>query len=266
MIDWTGLDFSTGKLDDGLDLIKAKHLFNIKATKEQGVGKPTLVSAFCIPEMKIREAYRLWMEIDDKNKPVAHGCSCPFGAYLCKHKAALVLYAKNNRNETQTDQDCTFIKPSEYSLKLYPRGQELEKIKKIREKDCCPKLTFDMISDQEKRTLANLMEAHGVTKSPLFFLAKSRFQSKTPTENMDEILKAIPEWIKKRVFVETKVEDIPYKVIRFKFLIMKKWLFPKIFENMLHSMLRKDLNKKSEVREVTFFRILKIIFFSFLRM
>ena len=74
-----------------------------------------------------------------------------------------------------------------------------------------------MIPDHEKRTLANLMEAHGVTKSPLFFLTKTRFQSKTPTENMDEILKAIPEWIKKRVFVETKVEDIPYKVINFEF-------------------------------------------------
>ena len=125
-----------------------------------------------------------------------------FGAYLCKHKAALVLYAKNHRNETQTDKDCSFIKPSEYSLKLYPRGQELEKIKNIPAKDCCPKLTFDMIPDYEKRTLANLMKAHGVTNTPLYFLANSRIQSKTPSENMDEILKAIPKWIKKKVFVE----------------------------------------------------------------
>ena len=217
LIDWTGLDFSEGKLVDGQKFLTAKHLFNIKATKEQGNDKIVQISACCIPEMKIRESYRVWMEINEVNKPIAHNCTCLFGSYLCKHKAALVLYAKEHRNETQTDKDCNFIKPSEHSLKLYPRGQELEKIKNIPEKDCCPKLTFDMIPDHEKRTLANLMEAHGVTKTPLFFLASSRIQSKTPSENMDEILKAIPEWIKKRVFVETKVEDIPFKVIRFEF-------------------------------------------------
>ena len=143
---------------------------------------------------------------------------------------------------------------------MYPRGQELEKIKNIPAKDCCPKLTFDMIPDHEKRTLANLMKAHGVTNTPLYKLVSSPIKSKAPSSNEEEILKAIPEWIKKRVFVETKVEDIPYKVIRFKFLIMKKWLFPKIFENMLHSMLRKDLNKKVKI---TFFKIKNILLFEF---
>ena len=222
LIDWTGLDFSPGKLDEGEKFLTAKHLFNIKATKEQGAGKIVHISACCIPEMKIRESYRVWMEINEVNKPIAHNCTCPFGSYLCKHKAALVMYSKNHRNETQTDKDCNFIKPSEYSLKLYPRGQELEKIKNIPAKDCCPKLTFDMIPDYEKRTLANLMKAHGVTNTPLYKLVSSPIKSKAPSSNEEEILKAIPEWIKKRVFVETKIEDIPFKVFRFEFFIIKK--------------------------------------------
>ena len=56
-----------------------------------------------------------------------------------------------------------------------------------------------MIPDGEKRTLANLMEKHGVTKSPLFMLASSRIKSKAPSSNEEEILKAIPEWIQSRV-------------------------------------------------------------------
>ena len=32
------------------------------------------------------------------------------------------------------------------------------------------------------------------------------------------------------------------------------------FANLLHSMLREDLNKKSEIREITFLRIKRIIF------
>ena len=43
--------------------------------------------------------------------------------------------------------------------------------------------------------------------------------------------------------------------------------FPK-FANMLHSMLRQDLNivnKKSEIREIIFLKMLKIVFFKFLK-
>ena len=215
-IDWTTtLNFSDGKLNDGLDFLKANHLFNIKAT--QAKDKPVQVSAHCIPEMKIRESYRIWMEIDEHNKPIAHDCTCPFGSYLCKHKAALVLYAKNHRNETQTDRQCTFLKPSDHSLKLYPRGKQLEQIKKLPEKDCCPNLTFDMIDDDEKRYLAELMEATGVTKSPLFKLVKSRVPTaaRSLTSINDELLEKMPVWIKDSVFKETKVEDIPFKVITF---------------------------------------------------
>ena len=46
-----------------------------------------------------------------------------------------------------------------------------------------------------------------------------------------------------------------------------KYRFPK-FENMLHSMLRQDLNivnKKSEIREIIFLKMLKIVFFKFLK-
>ena len=212
-IDWTSLPFSDGKLNDGLDFLKAKHLFNIKATKEE--GKPIQVSAYCIPEMKVRQAYYLWMDIDDLNKPIAHHCSCPFGAYLCKHKAALVLYAKEHRGETKTDKECAFIKPSDHSLKLYPRGQEMEKIKNFKEKDRCPELTFDMIPDSEKQYLADLMAAHGVTKTPLYQFVKKRIQSKSTVKSEDEYLKAVPLWIKEAVFTETKSEDIPYTVIMF---------------------------------------------------
>ena len=38
------------------------------------------------------------------------------------------------------------------------------------------------------------------------------------------------------------------------------------FATMLHSMLRQNLNKKSEIREITFLKIQKILFFKFLKM
>ena len=98
-------------------------------------------------------------------------------------------------------------------MKLYPRGKQLEQIKKLPEKDCCPNLTFDMIDDDEKRYLAELMEATGVTKSPLFKLVKSRVPTaaRSLTSINDELLEKMPVWIKDSVFKETKVEDIPFR-------------------------------------------------------
>ena len=74
-----------------------------------------------------------------------------------------------------------------------------------------------MIDDDEKRYLAELMEATGVTKSPLFKLVKSRVPTaaRSLTSINDELLEKMPVWIKDSVFKETKVEDIPFKVITF---------------------------------------------------
>ena len=207
-IDWTEIGFVKAQLDHGKQLLKANHLFNIKEIRQE--GKSVQITAYCVPETKIAEVYNLFFILDENRKVIKHECHpCSFGSYACKHKAALAQFINTHRMETQTDNQCEWLKPSNYRLKLYPKGESLEKIENLPEKKCCPKLSFEMNEDTEKDYLANLMKKHGVTKTPLFKIVSQKLPPKTSDSNSNEL----PSWMKDEIFKETEDKDVPYRVI-----------------------------------------------------
>ena len=83
-----------------------------------------------------------------------------------------------HRDEHCTDVSCSFIEPSKLAKSQYPRGEEIEKIHNIPEHLRMPRLSFDMISDEEKEYHANLMFEAGNTSSPLYTIFVKRYPSK----------------------------------------------------------------------------------------
>ena len=75
----------------------------------------------------------------------------------CKHAAGLIYYVNTHREESKTDESCSFIEPSKCAEKLYPRGEELENIEDIPEKYKMPPVTFDMITNEAKEKHYKLM-------------------------------------------------------------------------------------------------------------
>ena len=207
-IDWTEIGFVKAQLDHGKQLLKANHLFNIKEIREE--GKPVQITAICLPEVKISELYNIFFILDKDRKVTTSECHpCPFGAHACKHKAALAQFINTHRTETQTDKQCEWLKPSNHRLKLYPKGESLEKIENLPAEKCCPKLDFKMISDSKKDTLAELMRAHNVIRSPLFKIVSQKYPSNASSPSSVEEL---PSWMKDSIFVETNEKDVPYRV------------------------------------------------------
>ena len=207
-IDWTEIGFVKAQLDHGKQLLKANHMFNIKEIREE--GKPVQITAICLPEVKISELYNIFFILDKDRKVTTSECHpCPFGAHACKHKAALAQFINTHRTETQTDKQCEWLKPSNHRLKLYPKGESLEKIENLPAEKCCPKLDFKMISDSKKDTLAELMRTHNVTRSPLFKIVSQKYPSNASPSSVEEL----PSWMKDLIFVETNEKDVPYRVI-----------------------------------------------------
>ena len=72
-----------------------------------------------------------------------------------------------------------------------------------------PKHNFDMITDEKKEELANLMSEAGVTESPLFYLVSKRFPDSEPKDDLELL-----DWVTEFVFKETNEDDIHFRVIR----------------------------------------------------
>ena len=208
-IEWKQVGFVKAQIDNGIQLLKAKHLFNVTETIRE--SQPVEISAYCVPQTSVRnDPYRLFFRLDADRNVTTHGCTCSFGSHSCKHKAALGEFINTHRVESKTDQQCGFLKPSNANLKLYPKGESLEKIENIPKNKCCPKLDFAMIGDDEKEYLANLMKSNGLIKSPLYTIVSKRFQ---PTATVAD--RELEPWMKDSIFTETKLDDIPYDVRRF---------------------------------------------------
>ena len=134
-----------------------------------------------------------------------------YGIFLggnCKHSAGLIYYVNIHRDESKTDESCSFIEPSNCAKKLYPRGEELENIEDIPDKYKIPAMNFDMITDAAKEKHYKLMLNAGNSESPLFKLCKMRLPSTSETN-----IPTLPHWIKQFVFRETTEEDFPDRVI-----------------------------------------------------
>lgn len=115
----------------------------------------------------------------------------------CKHHYAVLLYINNSVDESKTDDACEWIEPSKMGKKKYPKGQPLEVIARIPEKHKCPPVLFQFPSDEVRENQVKIMEACGLTDSPLYKVYK--FKPKNSSTAIKE-KPDLPEWVKRKVF------------------------------------------------------------------
>ena len=122
------IDFNPANIVKGKELNRSDHIFNVMETHRAGF--PTNITGKCVPEMSIRSVpYDITIIIDTSRKVISAKCSCKAGSGgQCKHTSGLIFYVNSERDESKTDQDQTFNRPSRKSEILYPKGEETEKI------------------------------------------------------------------------------------------------------------------------------------------
>ena len=208
-------------LENGKQLFKSGHVKNVTENREQ--GKPTEIIGDCIRQTNIRDsAYHLSLVLDENRLITGAACQCIAGeSGICKHTSALVYFVNEEREETKTDTQCSFVAPSKAGREKYPKGKPLSEIFNFKNK--CPKFDFMDVSMETKTEQFQWMEAAGNTSSPLYKILKNR----------EEIArKSLAEAAKKKE--EEKTQNV-----------LPTWFFQKVFENSVSDL---DFNLTGDLK------------------
>lgn len=204
------LPLRSGQKTLGKGLYDAGHVQCVKEVRKP--GRNPEITGYCVRQASINEsAFRVTLQLDHERKVTSLDCNChggPEGSQGCKHWYALLFYLNNFVDESKTDAACEWIEPSKMGKKKYPKGLPLEVIARIPEKYKCPPVSFQSPSDEVKEEQAKIMEACGLTDSPLYKIYKLKLKdsSKVVKEKPD-----LPEWVKRKVF---RRNPVPLSTLR----------------------------------------------------
>lgn len=115
---------------------------------------------------------------------------------MCKHTYALYTAVNSERQESKTDQEQMWQKPSAANLTLYPKGESVAKIMFNKNPE---KHSFKPTAEG-RDILVGLFQKHGVTEATLYkalTVDKSQAASIPPPPELDPLIKellALPRW------------------------------------------------------------------------
>ena len=148
----------------GQKLFEAGHVFNVREIKE--VGKEAVIVGECKKQTKIQEKYKIELTLDEGRHVTSGRCQCVSGAEAsCKHSSALVWFINAEREESQTDRERTWNRPSSKAQKRYPKGKPTREIFKL---PASEPLTFAGPTEDEKAAWTADLEDVGGEKSMMY--------------------------------------------------------------------------------------------------
>ena len=152
----------------GIKLVEANHVAKLEEHREP--GKATIISGRVVRQTSVTSvAYAVSLELDEDRNVTDGRCSCIGGiAGECKHVAAIIYAINHERDESQTDQQCAWKKPSEKGKALYPKGLPLQTI--IRKRHHLPRPNFEPPSKEAREEHLKLLEDVGDTNSMMYRL------------------------------------------------------------------------------------------------
>ena len=166
----SGLHFRDDIMTKGEDLLTGDHLGDVKEVRHYPIipylnGKISVVGR-CVPEASIRKTpYIITLELNPSREVTLAHCSCQAGATgMCKHTYAVYKAVNSEREESKTDQEQVWQKPSEANLKLYPKGEPVTKIMFEQKPE---KHTFKS-SEEASDILVGLFQKHGLRDAAIF--------------------------------------------------------------------------------------------------
>ena len=141
--------FRKSNLQNGKEMLS--HVYNVEEHRSDGA---TEIRGCCLKQMKVSGTsnfYRVELSLDAERNVVSMHCQCVPGiSGLCKHAAALFLFINLEREETRTDQACSWNRPSARGSELYPKGKKIQDLVK----------TEPIPSPVDLREVKNDMEKH----------------------------------------------------------------------------------------------------------
>ena len=154
------------------------HVFNVKEDIED--GKSPTITGHVGRQTSVRKLVRtVSLELDkDRNVTLMH-CGCVSGTDGdCKHVYALIHHVNCQRDESQTDKQCEWIKPKQWGEKMYPKGKEMDSI--LGAKDKAEKASFWFPSKAKQDERLELLRSLGDTSSQMYIMLQAEVVSPEP--------------------------------------------------------------------------------------
>ncbi len=158
--------------EKGQQLVESGHVFEVKEVRENDSIE---IIGFCVKQTSVRDhPYRIVLTLNQERIVQDSRCQCVSGLNGdCKHTAALIYYVNNERQESQTDRQCQWRKPSQYGQKLYPKGKTFDEIFNLSQ----PKCSFKPPSTSEQESHLELLKKHGDSNSMMFHMLTAQVRS-----------------------------------------------------------------------------------------
>ena len=159
--------------EKGQKLVESGHVFDVKEVRENDSIE---IIGFCVKETSIRDhPYRIVLSLDQQRIVQDSRCQCISGQNGdCKHTAALIYFVNSERQESQTDQQCQWRKPSQYGQKLYSKGKTFDEIFNLSQ----PKCSFKPPSKSEQDSHLELLKKHGDSGSMMFQMLTAKVRGR----------------------------------------------------------------------------------------
>ena len=178
-----GNTFRENTLDLGKELVLGGHVFNVEEVVDHSGSEKREIFGRCLPQTKVNDnPYKLSIVLGKDRVISDFLCSCPaglgtstsdpnFSRNACKHVAALAIFVNTEREESKTDADCEWRGPSAKAKELYGnKGKPLSEIFGYPE---TPGHDWEKQPSSEKKLkLANLLEKHGLSDTPMYKICK----------------------------------------------------------------------------------------------
>ncbi len=149
--------------EKGKKLVESGHVFDVKEVRE---NEEIEIIGFCVRETNIRDKpYKICLELDQARNVKDARCQCIAGLHGdCKHTAALIHFVNSERQESKTDEKCTWRTPSKYGQKLYPKGKSFDEIFGFN----TPRPSFKPPPAAEQESHLKLLQKYGDSNSLMF--------------------------------------------------------------------------------------------------
>ena len=148
------------------------HVFNVKEDIKE--RKNPVITGQVGRQTSVRKSVRtVTLELDQNRNVVLMHCGCVSGADGdCKHAYAVIYLVNSERDESQTDKQCEWIKPKQWGEKMYPKGKEMDQI--IKTKDIAAKATFQCPSKADQDERMELLRSLGDTSSQMYMMLQAK--------------------------------------------------------------------------------------------
>lgn len=182
-------EFRDDTLRKGKTLLKAERIFAV----EEIQGDRCEIQGKCVPEMSVNgKPYQINILLNQDRTIQSMYCSCLSGVSgQCKHACALLLYINEERDESKTDLESQWSKPSERNKSLHRKGKSVDELlgRTIEH----PK--FFPPNESALKRYEGIFKKHGLTSSGMYKLLTVPPQPEKNEQQPDIQLYRIPQWV-----------------------------------------------------------------------